>query len=184
MSKKLLFLFAFVTLSSPAFAEETPKPGTFYPYAELGIKKMEVKGSVIKFTFKPRDEQFYWCPGAKVKTTDKATVLTFVRCKTSQTCGVDAKAAIGKRLIRFQAQFLGVTTQIEVPINAVLSLYSKEENWRGMSFEGDDPDWDTADEEEEKKFTGSAKAANTSSSSQKRKKSKKKSVPSFLKVIK
>ena len=61
---------------------------------------MEIKGSKINLTFKPTDEQFYWCPGAKVQVTKKATVVTFVRCKTSQNADITIKAKIGKRLIR------------------------------------------------------------------------------------
>ena len=82
------------------FAEPGPKPGTFYKHGELGIKKTELKGTTLHLTFKPRDEQFHWCPGIKVKTTDKATVVTFVRCATSKNASIDKKAKIGKKLIR------------------------------------------------------------------------------------
>lgn len=81
-------------------ADEAPKPGTYYTHGQLGIKKIEAQGSKITLTFKPVDEQFYWCPGAKVQVTKKATVVTFVRCKTSEDWKIDAKAKIGKRLIR------------------------------------------------------------------------------------
>jgi hypothetical protein len=45
-------------------------------------------------------EQFHWCPGIKVQETKKATVVTFVRCKTSKSCDIDTKAKIGRKLIR------------------------------------------------------------------------------------
>ena len=80
--------------------EPIPKEGTYYKFDQLGIRKKEVKGDRIDLVFKPMDEQFFWCPGIRVQTTKVATVVTFVRCETSKTCGVDAKAAIGKRLIR------------------------------------------------------------------------------------
>ena len=81
-------------------ADDAPKPGTFYKHGQLGIKKTEVTGTRIKLTFTPMKEQFFWCPGVKIQNTEKATVVTFVRCKTSKSCGIDAKAAIGKKLIR------------------------------------------------------------------------------------
>ena len=87
-------------LAGVSFADEPPKPGTFYKHGQLGIKKMVVEGTHINMTFKPVDEQFFWCPGIKVQTTDKATIVTFVRCRTSMSCGIDTKAAIKKRLIR------------------------------------------------------------------------------------
>lgn len=87
-------------LAGISFADEPPKPGTFYKHGQLGIKKMVVEGTQIQMIFKPVDEQFHWCPGIKVQTTDKATIVTFVRCKTSMSCGIDTKASIEKRLIR------------------------------------------------------------------------------------
>ena len=81
-------------------AEPVPKPGTYYTHGQLGIRKTEVQGANIKLTFKPVDEQFYWCPGAKVQVTNKATVVTFVRCKTSEDWNIDVKAKIGNRLVR------------------------------------------------------------------------------------
>ncbi len=87
-------------LVSVANADVTPKEGSYYPLGQVGIKKQEVKGSSIHLTFKPRDEQFYWCPGVKIQKTPLATVVTFVRTKTSQDADVTVKAAIGKRLVR------------------------------------------------------------------------------------
>lgn len=86
--------------STAAGKSNTLKPGTFYKYDQLGVRKTEINGNRIDLVFKPQDEQFHWCPGIKVQSTEKATIVTFVRCKTSQSCGVDKKAAIGKRLIR------------------------------------------------------------------------------------
>ena len=101
MSKRLLLpiLILFV-LSGFSMGEDEPKQGTFYPFSELGITKTEMIGTKIRLTFKPTDEQFYWCPGAKIQSVKQGTVVTFVRCKTSQSCHIDQKAAIGKRLIR------------------------------------------------------------------------------------
>jgi len=82
------------------------KEGTYYNFGQVGVKDMEVKGSTINLIFKPIDEQFYWCPGIKVDKVEaenskkKVTVVTFVRCKTSQDASVDKQAKIGKRLIR------------------------------------------------------------------------------------
>ncbi len=88
-------------LATAAVGEDTaPKPGTYYKYGQLGVRKTEINGTRIDLTFKPQDEQFHWCPGIKVQSTKKATVVTFVRCKTSRSCGIDKKAAIGKRLLR------------------------------------------------------------------------------------
>lgn len=91
-----VFLFFAVTL----LADEPPKPGTFYKYGELGIRQTEVKAPLIHLTFKPKDEQFHWCPGIKVQVTKKATVVTFVRTKTSKSAHVDKKAAFGRKLTR------------------------------------------------------------------------------------
>lgn len=77
-----------------------PKEGSYYAFDQLGISKTEFKAGKIALTFKPTQEEFHWCPGIKVQKTKKATVVTFVRCKTSQTCGIDKKAKIGKKLVR------------------------------------------------------------------------------------
>jgi hypothetical protein len=100
MLRKVLCVSLLLMIGSVGAEDTPPKPGSFYQHGQLGIKKTKITGAKIKLTFKPVDEQFYWCPGIKVQTTDKATVVTFVRCKTSKSCGVDAKASIGKRLIR------------------------------------------------------------------------------------
>lgn len=92
----LLFLSPNLLLA----ANTEPKTGTYYTLNEVGIKKKELKGTQLHLTFKPKDEQFHWCPGIKVQVTKKATIVTFVRCKTSKDCGIDKKATIGKRLIR------------------------------------------------------------------------------------
>lgn len=111
-------LFVFLCFAAVAFADDqnaqankpksknAPKEGTYYSYGQVGVKKLEVDGSKIHLTFKPTDEQFHWCPGINVEKVDvenskkQVTVVTFVRCKTSQNCGVDKKAKIGKRMIR------------------------------------------------------------------------------------
>ncbi len=113
-------LFVFLCLTPLAFAaaptgqvnkdapksKKTPKPGTYYNYGQVGVKKMEVDGSTINMSFKPVNEQFHWCPGINVEkvavenSKKQVTVVTFVRCKTSEDCGVDKQARIGKRLIR------------------------------------------------------------------------------------
>ena len=95
-----LILLWFVLVSSVAAKDKAAKEGTFYKLGELGIKEKKVEGGKLKVTFKPRDEQFYWCPGIKIEKTKKATVVTFVRCKTSKSCSIDQPAKIGKRLIR------------------------------------------------------------------------------------
>jgi hypothetical protein len=92
----MIFVFAGIGISK----EIPPKEGTYYTYGQLGLAEPKANGNRIDLVFKPLDEQFYWCPGIKVQQTKVAVVLTFVRCKTSETCGVDAKASIGKRLIR------------------------------------------------------------------------------------
>lgn len=85
---------------SVASAEVAPKEGAYYSLSQVGVTKQEVKGSSIHLTFKPRDEQFYWCPGVKIQRTPLATVVTFVRAKTSENADVTVKAAIGKHLLR------------------------------------------------------------------------------------
>ena len=80
--------------------DNPPKEGSYYTYGQLGIRKTQVNNNRVDLVFKPVDEQFYWCPGVKVQKTKKATVVTFVRCKTSKSCGVDSKASIEKRLVR------------------------------------------------------------------------------------
>lgn len=97
---RLTFIGLLIFASPVVSADNAPKAGTYYTYGQLGIKKLEIKGKQIHLVFKPTDEQFHWCPGIKVQTTKKATIVTFVRCKTSQTCGIDRKADIGKKLIR------------------------------------------------------------------------------------
>lgn len=97
--------YAFVlslVVATTGYAEEKnpPKEGTYYSYDQVGVQEKKVQGNRIDLVFKPKDEQFYWCPGITIKKTDVATVVTFVRCKTSKTCGVDVKASIGKKLIR------------------------------------------------------------------------------------
>lgn len=98
-NRPLLILISLIVAGS-APAEEPPQPGSFYPLGELGIEKTDVIGTQIVLTFKPKAEPFYWCPGAKVQTVKQGTAVTFIRCSVRKTCAVDAKAAIGKRLIR------------------------------------------------------------------------------------
>ena len=95
-----LFVLSFVVVSSCLAREKAPKEGTFYQLGELGIKEKKAVGGKLKVVFQPKDEQFYWCPGIKIEKTKKATVVTFVRCKTSKNCSIDQPAKIGKRLIR------------------------------------------------------------------------------------
>lgn len=97
---RLVLVFLLVS-ASIAFAKDADlKEGTYYTYNQIGIKKKKEKGGQLKVEFQPKDEQFYWCPGIKIKKTDKATIVTFVRCKTSKNCSVDKSAKIGKRLER------------------------------------------------------------------------------------
>ena len=80
--------------------ENPPKEGTYYKHGQLGIRKVQANGNRIDVEFRPNTERFHWCPGVTIKKTDVATVVTFVRCKTSKTCGVDKKATVEKKLIR------------------------------------------------------------------------------------
>lgn len=100
MSFRVLLTVCLLVQVASAAKFKEPKKGTYYPLGAAGISKMEPKGSRLHVTFKPKDEQFHWCPGIKVKTTDVATIVTFVRCKTSASCSVDKKAAIGRKLVR------------------------------------------------------------------------------------
>lgn len=81
-----------------AFADRPPKPGTFYKDSQLGIRKQELKGTKLHITFSPQNDQFYWCPGVQIEHTSKATVVTFVRAKTSQNGKIDRKAKFDKKL--------------------------------------------------------------------------------------
>ena len=96
--RKLVWLFFVALLATTAFADRPPKPGTFYKDSELGIRKKELKGTKLHITFSPKAEQFFWCPGVKIKHTSKATVVTFVRTKTSQNGRIDKKAKYDKKL--------------------------------------------------------------------------------------
>jgi|GEM_PF-5277096 len=91
-------LFFVVFASTLAFADKPPKPGTFYKDSQLGIRKKELKGTKLHVTFTLQPEQFYWCPGVQVKHTSKATVVTFVRSKTSQNGKIDKKAKFDKKM--------------------------------------------------------------------------------------
>ena len=99
-----LTLILFLSLSSLAFAKDDElKEGTYYSLGQVGIKKAKEKGGQLSIDFQPVDEQFYWCPGIKVKKTKKVTIVTFMRCKTSQNCSIDQPAKIGKRLAAYRA---------------------------------------------------------------------------------
>ena len=89
-----------LSLTSAVWAAKDPEAGSYYPQAQLGIKKIDAAGAKLEIVFKPRAERDYWCPGVKVKTTKKATIVTFVRCKNSKDCSVDRRAKIGKKLLR------------------------------------------------------------------------------------
>lgn len=102
MCFRIIFVSAILT-SGLLAAEPAPKPlkpGTYYSSAEAGIEKMELKGTTLHVTFRPKAESFYWCPGIRRKATKKAVIITFVRCSVLKDCGVDQKAEIGKKLIR------------------------------------------------------------------------------------
>lgn len=144
-------------LAGISFADEPPKPGTFYKHGQLGIKKMVVDGTQILMTFKPVDEQFYWCPGIKVQATDKATVITFVRCKTSMSCGIDTKASIEKRLIRkVKFDTRGKDTYIRNGAKQFKKIYKGKESARSKAASAKSKSTSNSKSKARSKSTGSA----------------------------
>ena len=98
MVRHAVFAYLFFSAAS-ILADKPPKPGTFYKDSELNISKKEVKGTKIHITFRLNNKDFYWCPGVKIQHTPKATVVTFVRAKTSKSGDVDQKAKYDRKLL-------------------------------------------------------------------------------------
>ena len=95
-------------LAGLASADRAPKPGTFYKESELRIIKKELKGSKIHMTFSTKKDRFYWCPGIKIKHTKKATIVLFVREKSSKNGSYDQKAKFDRSMTK---QFVTIETK-------------------------------------------------------------------------
>ena len=104
MFRSVLLLLMCTTVAPMVMAKDAKieefKEGSYYKVGQLGIKKIKEQGGKLDITFRPIDEQFHWCPGIKTQKTKIATIVTFVRVKTSQNFSVDKQAKIGNRLIR------------------------------------------------------------------------------------
>lgn len=87
-------------LAGLAVADRAPKPGTFYKESELRIINKELKGSKLHLTFATKNDRFHWCPGIKVQHTKKATVVLFVREKSSKNGSVDQKAKYDRSMTK------------------------------------------------------------------------------------
>ena len=133
-----------------ALGEKTPDEGSYYKYSELGISKTDIKGDVITIHFKPKDEQFYWCPGIKVQTTAKATAVTFVRTKTSEDGNITKKAGFGKHLLTRHVTFNagGKDTYVRAGAKKFKRIYKvpkKDEKKKGKQPSGKQPGKPQAD---------------------------------------
>ena len=144
MIRKALIIW--ISLVALAIADDDSNgkgaaPGSYYKYSQLGVVKSTLAGQSIKMTFRPVGETFHWCPGIKIDKTKKATIVTFVRAKTSANYNVTVKATIGTKLIRnVTIPTYGMPTYVRSGPKSFKKLWAPPKKGKGKSIKNKQPE--------------------------------------------